>query len=77
MDPDEFNEPEKFQPERWLRGDRRTEGAQRINPFASLPFGFGGRSCLGEIMTSNKWLKDDKLTIDVDLSDIIFYKLTH
>ncbi|XP_065051327.1 1,25-dihydroxyvitamin D(3) 24-hydroxylase, mitochondrial-like [Rhopilema esculentum] len=33
-----------FLPERWLR---EKEDKSEINPFATLPFGFGSRSCLG------------------------------
>ena len=39
-----FPEPECFLPERWSR-----ENKDKLpNMFASLPFGFGARMCLGE-----------------------------
>ena len=38
-----------FLPERWLR---EKEGKSEINPFATLPFGFGSRSCLGKYFAS-------------------------
>lgn len=44
-----FENPEKFQPERWLK-NKDTEGCpmqKKIHPFVSLPFGYGRRSCLG------------------------------
>ncbi|KAM7115531.1 25-hydroxyvitamin D-1 alpha hydroxylase, mitochondrial isoform 1-T1 [Molossus nigricans] len=40
-DPDQFPEPNTFRPARWL-GEGPTP-----HPFASLPFGFGKRSCMG------------------------------
>ena len=39
-----FKEADKFVPERWLRG----ESQEQVHPFASLPFGFGSRSCIGK-----------------------------
>lgn len=38
--PNYFEEPEKFKPERWLK---KGEG----HPYGSLPFSFGPRMCLG------------------------------
>lgn len=35
------SDPEEFKPERWLESDGR------LHPFASLPYGFGARICLG------------------------------
>ena len=40
-DPSQFPEPNTFRPARWLG-----EGPAP-HPFASLPFGFGKRSCMG------------------------------
>ncbi|KAJ8282579.1 hypothetical protein COCON_G00050980 [Conger conger] len=42
LDEKSFSEAQKFKPERWLR-----DGQQRPNPFASIPFGFGVRGCVG------------------------------
>ena len=41
MDPRYFEEPTKFNPERWSHDSNET------HPFASLPFGFGPRMCYG------------------------------
>nr|XP_023026615.1 probable cytochrome P450 12a5, mitochondrial [Leptinotarsa decemlineata] len=41
-----FKDPEKFVPERWLR-EIDDDYSKNVNPFASLPFGFGPRKCVG------------------------------
>ncbi|XP_060530526.1 probable cytochrome P450 301a1, mitochondrial isoform X2 [Cylas formicarius] len=38
------SEPCKFAPERWMKGEGRD---YRTHPFASLPYGYGARMCLG------------------------------
>ena len=43
---------QKFLPERWLR-DEKGKKKQEINPFASLPFGFGIRMCIGRRMAES------------------------
>ncbi|XP_028929760.1 25-hydroxyvitamin D-1 alpha hydroxylase, mitochondrial [Ornithorhynchus anatinus] len=45
-DPCQFPSPDSFCPERWLSGTAVTP-APAPHPFASLPFGFGKRSCVG------------------------------
>ncbi|XP_037303594.1 probable cytochrome P450 49a1 [Manduca sexta] len=40
---DNFSDASQFRPERWLQ----RSPTQRHHPFASLPFGFGKRMCLG------------------------------
>lgn len=39
-----FPEPQKFIPERWLRGDQATQ-----NTILLTPFGHGARMCVGKI----------------------------
>ena len=43
-DPALFPEPERFEPERWLRSSPRY---QKLAQFAYLPFGHGARTCVG------------------------------
>ena len=40
-----FADPNSFVPERWLRS---SNAVKDINPFTTLPFGFGARSCVGK-----------------------------
>lgn len=43
-----FEDPCSFRPERWLRDNRKpSDGDRNIDAFASLPFGFGTRMCVG------------------------------
>eukprot|EP00088_Acartia_fossae_P027881 TRINITY_DN28634_c0_g1_i1.p1 TRINITY_DN28634_c0_g1~~TRINITY_DN28634_c0_g1_i1.p1 ORF type:complete len:285 (+),score=86.81 TRINITY_DN28634_c0_g1_i1:32-856(+) len=41
-----FKEPEKFMPERWIRGCPQHE--KLANPYANIPFGHGPRACVGQ-----------------------------
>jgi len=43
MDPQSFERPEEFLPERWLRED----SSSKHHPFSFTPFGFGPRACYG------------------------------
>ncbi|KAK2559629.1 Cytochrome P450 10 [Acropora cervicornis] len=43
-DPEIFDDPQQYKPERWLRDDTQRS---LYHPFASLPFGFGPRMCIG------------------------------
>lgn len=40
-----FPEPEKFMPERWLKGDENYQ--DDMHRYVSLPFGYGRRTCIG------------------------------
>jgi cytochrome P450 family 49 subfamily A len=42
-----FPQPEQFLPERWLKVCHEDKRTQNHHPFASLPFGYGRRMCLG------------------------------
>lgn len=42
MDPDNFESPKEFRPERWL------EAVKDYDPFAYIPFSAGPRNCLGQ-----------------------------
>ncbi|XP_044746952.1 probable cytochrome P450 49a1 [Coccinella septempunctata] len=46
-----FSEPERFEPERWLKNKEESTRCphkpDKIHPFVTLPFGYGRRSCLG------------------------------
>ncbi|XP_078687965.1 cytochrome P450 27C1-like [Branchiostoma floridae x Branchiostoma belcheri] len=41
-DPEAFEDPESFNPDRWTR-----MGTEKVNTFSSVPFGFGPRQCAG------------------------------
>lgn len=42
-----FPKAKEFIPERWLRGTTGPLSYKNVNPFVSVPFGFGARSCVG------------------------------
>jgi cytochrome P450 family 49 subfamily A len=42
-----FPQPDQFLPERWLKICYEDKQTQNHHPFASLPFGYGRRMCLG------------------------------
>ncbi|KAJ8962683.1 hypothetical protein NQ318_001080 [Aromia moschata] len=45
---DEFKDAEKFIPDRYLRSADDEYSYKNAHAFASLPFGFGPRSCIGK-----------------------------
>lgn len=46
-DPENFSDPLKFCPERWLREDNKTDH-KVLKSHATLPFAMGSRSCIGK-----------------------------
>lgn len=44
MQDEHFEDAQQFIPERWLRSNKAKNNA---HPFASVPFGFGPRACIG------------------------------
>lgn len=57
-----FPQPEKFWPERWLREtscvNKTTSGSYRAvaNPYASMPFAIGARSCVGRKLAETQMI---------------------
>lgn len=41
------SEAHKFRPERWLKINQSDFSDNKLHPFASLPYGYGARMCLG------------------------------
>ena len=41
-DPQFVDHPTEFDPDRWVKGSTPS-----VHPFASFPFGFGARGCIG------------------------------
>lgn len=54
-----FEDAKKFMPERWMRCDERD-----IHPFATIPFGYGPRNCLGKGTAQRQlWLVTAKVIV--------------
>ena len=49
-----FPNANDFIPERWERSDKHGKLKGVSNSFASLPFGFGSRSCIGKKMAEQQ-----------------------
>ncbi|XP_055526413.1 cytochrome P450 315a1, mitochondrial [Wyeomyia smithii] len=66
-----FLRPNEFIPQRWMRGNERSESYQPFNVNASLPFAMGSRSCVGRRIALyqmhfllSKLLQHYKITVD-------------
>lgn len=46
-----FKDADKFKPKRWLKENIKSEN---INPYSTLPFGFGSRMCIGRRLAEQK-----------------------
>ncbi|XP_061175749.1 sterol 26-hydroxylase, mitochondrial-like [Saccostrea echinata] len=56
-DPRFFKSPEVFLPERFVRGDGSlSDEYKNTHPYATLPFGFGLRSCVGQRFAETEML---------------------
>ncbi|XP_069112989.1 cytochrome P450 27C1-like isoform X2 [Argopecten irradians] len=71
-----FPQNDKFIPERWMRGEARTD----VNPFAHLPFGFGPRKCIGQrfaeqevYICAAKLLRNYRVVLPPGVTDIPYY----
>ena len=49
-----FPKPKEFIPERWLRDTTGELAKGKQYPFATKPFGFGPRSCIGQRFAENE-----------------------
>ncbi|XP_033729239.1 1,25-dihydroxyvitamin D(3) 24-hydroxylase, mitochondrial-like [Pecten maximus] len=71
-----FPQQDQFIPERWMRGDSRTD----VNPFAHLPFGFGPRKCIGQrfaeqeiFICAAKLLRNYRVVLPPGVTDIPYF----
>lgn len=61
---DYVSNPTVFKPERWMK---ENENQEYIHPFASLPYGYGARMCLGRRFAD--------LEMQILLAKVIFFKV--
>jgi len=65
-----FEDPEKYQPERWLNRDEYAHNDYQ--EYSYLPFGYGIRSCLGRNMAETQMML---LTAKVKINFTPRYKI--
>ena len=51
QDPKYVDDPTSFKPERWSKGS-----TEDLDAFVSLPFGFGPRSCYGDVLIKHCYI---------------------
>ncbi|XP_034335699.2 probable cytochrome P450 49a1 [Magallana gigas] len=81
-DPRFFKSPGKFLPERFMRDDTTlAEEYKNTNPFATLPFGFGPRNCVGQrfaetemYIVTAKFFRRFKVTLSPGSNQTMEYK---
>lgn len=67
-DPNNFSRPNEFLPERWIRN---TNGSYDnvLNPFATIPFALGVRSCIGRKISETQMI----MTLSEVIKIYLFY----
>lgn len=43
-----FPEADKFNPDRWIRSTENSQYKMVTDPYATLPYSFGSRACIGK-----------------------------
>lgn len=70
--PEYFPQPEQFIPERWTKATQGCPVNSKIHHFASLPFGYGRRTCLGRRFAE---IELKILLSKVNMETLIFFSM--
>jgi cytochrome P450 len=65
-----FVDGNTFNPKRWIKGNKENEN---LNPYASLPFGFGARMCIGRRVAEQEIYLLITKVFSIFLKPIFFY----